>query len=82
MALKDHDHGIMHIWTQYCNNRSDGTLDLFKHTCRFIRVFVLIYRSQGENFFTQNANAKLLTEEHEERLLAESAAAYQATHVD
>ena len=57
MALKDHDHGIMHIWTQYCNNRSDGTLDLFKHTCKFIRVFVFIYGSQGENFFTQNSKA-------------------------
>ena len=82
MALKDHDHGIMHILTQYCNNRSDGTLDLFKHTCKFIRNFLFIYGSQDGNFFTQNSDAELLSVEHERWLLAESAAAYHATHVD
>ena len=82
MALKDHDHGCMHIWTQYCKNRSDGSLDLFNHRSTFIRKFLFIYGSQGRNFYTQNLEAALLSAGYERWLLAESAAAYHATHVD
>ena len=81
MSLKDYDNGILHIWKQYCNSRSDGTQDLYKHTSEFIRVFLFIYGGQDENFFTQNVNAKLLPKWQEDELLAEAVEAYEATHV-